>query len=260
MSTRKNECKKDAASYKAITERWAKNKTLKSWFQGLSDVDRVDWFRRQHTLSSGSKRRFDEVSYTETSHKSTGQDDTERDHYQPYSEFLAAGLLRNESIATIEEAWKDIVEAPGCDALFVRGQWCVPKFVGVFRDKVSSIRQNQDIKRQKFIHDSDELTSLFASGSALLQNNLDNIKGAKTKELVQAPTVDCTVADKPVTAPVPNLVLTGSLREVIQLLICFLPPTAHRESRVRTLPPLGRIWGGGRTSVKMQLGPMLLGD
>ncbi len=44
-----NECTKN---YKGITRRWRTNKKLQVWFAGLTEDERVDWYRKEKVKSS----------------------------------------------------------------------------------------------------------------------------------------------------------------------------------------------------------------
>ena len=43
LSSRALTCKADAASYKALTERWKQDRTLRAWFVALTPEDRKKW-------------------------------------------------------------------------------------------------------------------------------------------------------------------------------------------------------------------------
>ena len=82
MSTSRNGwCQKDTASYKSLSDRWQTCRRLKQWWSGLSAELQAEWFLKQQNLPAGTKRRFDEVEYEETTRDQQGDIEDERDDY-----------------------------------------------------------------------------------------------------------------------------------------------------------------------------------
>ena len=60
-----NRCTKDVASYKALADRWIKNRQLKLLWNSWNDEQRAQWYRKQHSLNAYKKRSFDDFVYEE---------------------------------------------------------------------------------------------------------------------------------------------------------------------------------------------------
>ena len=65
--TRVGVCVIDNAAYIALVKRWSKQRALKTWWGGMGDQDRLEWFLKQQTGQAGAKRKFDTVAYSEGS-------------------------------------------------------------------------------------------------------------------------------------------------------------------------------------------------
>ena len=203
--TKKGECKRDTASYKSLTERWSKDRRLRTWWNGLSPAETVEWYRKQHSISSGSKRKFDTVSVVETAVTSVSNDTREQDHWQPYWVFEKDGMAVGRTKAELETEWRNLVESPESEAQWVRGQWLVPRFTGVFKDKLQSDASVQAVSRAKTVESAEQLEETVAQGSKILQAYAESIQGPKQIYGAQ-PAVDTSIAEQPVTAaPVPVL-------------------------------------------------------
>ena len=58
-------CRPDVNSYASIVQRWSKDKKLKEWFTGMTDLERCEWYRKQQANGWGVKRKFDTITYNE---------------------------------------------------------------------------------------------------------------------------------------------------------------------------------------------------
>ena len=47
------QCARDTLSYKSISDRWAKNRQLRVWFQNMSPQEQIDWYRKQQGVAAG---------------------------------------------------------------------------------------------------------------------------------------------------------------------------------------------------------------
>ena len=89
----------------------------------MDESSRIDWCRKQQTLALGSKRKFDEVEYSEDGKKSVGQENCEQDHFTPWWLFLQDGLRVGKTATDVEASWQNEVDKPVSQAINVRGEW-----------------------------------------------------------------------------------------------------------------------------------------
>lgn len=158
------ECTRDVNSYKALADRWKNVRSLRKWWAGLTFDQQVEWYRKQHAGVPGTKRRFDDCTYQESSINEGGIEEEEQDHFQPWWLFRDHGLGAGRSLQQLEQEFREAVEKPGSDAIYRRGEWLVPRFAGVTRAKVARTLNRQDIMRKKSLEGTEQLTDLQASG------------------------------------------------------------------------------------------------
>ena len=94
--TKRGHCIRDVASYKSLTERWGKLRSLRTWWTNIAEDAQTDWYRRQQALKPGSKRSFDEVNYTEQVENKVGAQRRSSDHFQPWWLYKQSGLSAGE--------------------------------------------------------------------------------------------------------------------------------------------------------------------
>ena len=212
----KNVCAKDVASYKALTDRWVKVRALSTWWKSLNAEQQQEWYRRQQTLPSGSKRNFDEVVYTETAKERSGNEVRERDHFKPWWLFKNDGLSAGVSLQLLEQMWHDAVDNRTADAMHVRGQWCVAQFIGVMKDKVSTQEQEMATKRSKHVASVDQLRELTTGGLKAIEQYGAAYEGARTasSETVGIPETTATPSDHILKPPPAMQFSTAIEREV----------------------------------------------
>ena len=161
-------CSKDVNSCKGLSERWQKNRALRTWWLQLGLEQHANWYRKQHQIKPGSKRNYDELMYSDVATESVGEVQTERDHFKPWWFFKRDGLAGGQALADIERYWLNAVENRTADALLVRGEWCVAMFEGVFKAKRRSSMQSQNVSRSKNIENADQLAQLKEVGQQVL--------------------------------------------------------------------------------------------
>ena len=118
---RPDQCRKDSVSYKALSYRWSKARALKLWWDNQAHDGRVLWFRKQHALQPGAKRKFEDLNYTDSSADSRFRQTGEVDMWQTFEDFETGKLLRGWASLDILAAFKDIVEKHSSECLYVRG-------------------------------------------------------------------------------------------------------------------------------------------
>lgn len=212
--TKRDECAKDVASYKSLSDRWRVVRQLRVWWHSLSPEQQTEWFRKQQSASPGSKRKFDECVYEEAGTASTGDEEREQDHFQPWWLFRDQAKAAGTTLQVIEQNWKDAIDNPESDAIFRRGQWLVPRFAGVFRDKKASNTNSQTTKRLKQPESVENLQDLHANGQKMLKEFFKKHVGARTLvDDSDAPHIDRQGEDVEFVSP-PSVIGTAVQREV----------------------------------------------
>ena len=216
----KNVCSKDVASYKALTDRWSKNRALSGWWKSLSPEGQQQLDIRQHTLPAGSKRNFDEVMYSEIARESAGNEQRERDHFKPWWLFKNDGIAAGLSIQSLENMWQDAVDNRTADAVFVRGQWCVAQFIGVLKDRTTSQTQDMVTKRTKAVESVDSLRELVAGGKKAIDSYGQAHEGARTmaQDTLGIPQTTATPQDH-ILKPPPAMQFSTAIEKEVATMI-----------------------------------------
>lgn len=194
--TRKNECVRDVASYMSLTKRWAKSRPLRAWWCRLKADEKVMWYRKQHQLTPGSKRTFDEISYQETARSSTGKEERDQDHFKPWKIFRDDALAAGRKLQDIEAEWRDAIENQSADCRWERGQWLVAEYRGLIVDRLRSDTQESSSTRSKRIETTDELAAFQQSGKAMHASYMEGYRGAHTpRDISREPRVDAAAGE-----------------------------------------------------------------
>lgn len=93
MSTRHNVCGARARAYVSLCVRWQKAKAINTWWGGLGEPAQVDWYRREGVLPAGTKKKYDQISLSESSEKFGESDEDEIDDSITWKWFKRWGLL-----------------------------------------------------------------------------------------------------------------------------------------------------------------------
>ena len=145
---RRNVCIKDTRSYKSLTERWAKNRTLKIWWDVLLPDARINGFCKNQECQLGEKRKHGEITHGDSSIQQEHMGEEELDHFIPWDLFEEKGLRRGRNSTELEAEFIGIVQSGEYECLFRRNQWLVPKFCGVERRRGwRNIQQSADERR-----------------------------------------------------------------------------------------------------------------
>ena len=195
-------CLLDAASYKALSDRWLKQPKLKTWWKKKDAAGQMDWYRRQQSLTTGTKRRFDEVLYEEETKREVKDNDVEDDFFMTWKVFRRMELSAGGRIADIEAEWKRLVESSDSEAEWRRSQWCIPEFQGFHRLKEDGTVTSSGSKRRKAVESAEQMAELNASGDKMLEQTLSVLKGAVCAPVLDMPHVDTSELEQPTTVKV----------------------------------------------------------
>jgi hypothetical protein len=216
ISVRPNVCNADNNAYAALTKRWAKNRQLKVWWEGLSDPQQVDWYVKQSAHPSGVKRCFDELTYVETATTAIEHVNGEVDRLLPWKIFRRNGLMSGQTEMQLEKEFVDLTTNARAECRFVRGEWLVPEFQGMDVRKDKREIQAQVNMRSAVITSSEQLATLNRSGQILLENFATSCPQISMAPSTDGPKTDAGVQDQPVGALPINIILQQVHREVGQ--------------------------------------------
>lgn len=128
---RPNVCEPDTLSYKSLSDRWRVNRSVKTWWDALSEDQKTHWFLKQQETPSGSRRRFDMVTYEETTQDFGEHVEDEIDGWIPWRYYKLERLLEGKQLADIVREWERDINDPKIEAKQVRGEWLLPVFKGL---------------------------------------------------------------------------------------------------------------------------------
>ncbi len=117
-----------------------------------------------------SKRNYDVVVHTDTSQTKAYEDNAEEDLFEPFDILEIRMLRRGKTITETEQAFRDIVESPNVECLYVRKQWLAPKFSGLRRKGGVCLEQLSSTARSAIIENPDSVRNLQASGQKLISS------------------------------------------------------------------------------------------
>ena len=211
-------CTKDVLSYKSLTERWSRNRSLKTWWDKQSEPQQVGWYREQHTVRRGTKRKMD-VMYADKSSSLAYNYEENADRWIPYEVYLREELPKKQkSEAELLIAFRNIVENSLSHCRWERNEWCIPRWDGILNRAGHGTQQESSSSRQvSHLDNSDELRQLQQGGAKLVEQfsaQLQGIRGAQ--ELgAEAPVCNAVPQDMP-TAPRPTDVIANVVNREVQ--------------------------------------------
>jgi len=209
------QCARDTLSYKSISDRWAKNRQLRVWFQNMSPQEQIDWYRKQQGVAAGKKRRFDEVTYADSTETSTGNEKKKRYHMMPWWLFYHYKHTAGQSDVSIAQEWKDAIEGKGAEAEYEDGQWCVSMFMGVFKDTVDSNLQVSRTQRQVQVQNADQLDELLRAGQSMRNSFSAQYRAPRALgDGTSAPVVDASPAEMPQSVQMADITMGAIQREL----------------------------------------------
>ncbi len=215
-------CTKDSTNYNALQARWSKNPQLRSWWNSLSEEEQCSWFNKWQGVSA--KRRFDDMSYFESTARSQEMIDDEFDSFVTWSTFKRDGIAEGRTVAMLERDWQDIIDSNRAECLFRRGEFLVPRFDGVQRRKRFRTSQLQEAKRGATVGTDSQLNQLWESGKQVLDRFATTCVAPLMPSPPQAPLVQSSAIDQPSHPSTPDLMFQCIEREVIEELGRGTPP------------------------------------
>ena len=192
-------CIRDVQSYKSISERWVRNRPLKGWWDSQNEMEQANWYRKQHGLKRGEKRKF-EATYSDLSNRRAWTNYDNIDRWVPFHIYLQIELpkgLKNE--AEIRAEFNDIVARCQSDCRWERNEWCIPIWQGMELRRGTGLEQVSSTSRVAVeVESSEDLRAMQAVGARLLTDftsSFERVQGASDPS--SAPMPDVSVSEQP---------------------------------------------------------------
>ena len=190
-------CRADDLNYKSLTQRWAKDRSLKTWWQAKSEEQKTAWFVSQQSFSnSGQKRKFDQIGYADESVKTSGTMERDLDHFQTFEIWSAPKLLQGKTLPQLEREWQSLIQDSTTEAIMRRGQWLIPCWQGIVRERNSGEEQRSVSSRSSQIETPEQLQQLQSAGRLLLDAHAASVAPAG-QVYAQQPSVISDISDQP---------------------------------------------------------------
>ena len=213
MSTgRVNVCQLDNTSYKGLATKWGKQRCLKTMWDTWDETQQATWFRTQQGLEAGSKRKYDDLLFSEVGKNIVDDLEQEQDMYVPWPKFRDAQLMMGVSLPDAEKKWVELVDDPATGAIWRRQQWCIPEFAGIMKAKEVRHSQGFESRRTATVSSADQFQDLHRSAASLLNTFSDSIH-RPTQRQSSAPPVLRQILEQATRPEVPDLVANVIQRE-----------------------------------------------
>ena len=211
-------CTPDVLSYKSLSERWGRNRALKTWWDKQSEPQQQAWYRDNHAVRRGTKRKMD-VMYADKSSSIAYNFEENADRWIPYEVYLREELPKQQmSEPELKIAFRNIVETSQSHCRWERNEWCIPRWDGIQKKEGSGTQQESSSSRTASnVDNSDELRQLQQAGGKLVEQFSSQFQGIRgAKELgAEAPTCNAVPQDMP-TAPRPTDVISNVVNREVQ--------------------------------------------
>ena len=175
------------------------------------------WYKKQHTLERGAKRRYDNAEHKDASSQLAFIQNAKVDGWQTFEDYETGKLIRGIPVETIRRDFQQIVELCRSECKFVRGQWLIPKFGGLQRLQGTAAEQRADTSRSATIDSSEQLRQLQGQSTRLLDQYTRAFVSTPGTDILpdNMPEITANPADQP-RAPTPVDVLGSAVtREVL---------------------------------------------
>jgi hypothetical protein len=211
-------CTPDNSSYKALSDRWKTNSSLRVWWNGLTEEGQTQWYRKWQTVEKGQKRKFDECTYIEQQTDEAVRQEGAVDRYIPWKLFRRHGFLDGASEAELIKDFQNMVQDPHITCKFERGEWLVPEFQGTESFIGNRAVSSTSMSRSASVQSQTQLNQLLLSGRQMLTNQTCALTSAAQSSSpgppVTNPQCRARIEDQPPVQDAPKLFCNAVLREV----------------------------------------------
>jgi hypothetical protein len=206
-------CIKDNKSYNGLVVRWAKNPKLRVWWNGMSAEDQTQWFRKWQSVSA--KRRYDDIAFSDASYRAEEDIMDEVDAYIPYWMFRRDELRAGKQDRQIVQEWQELIDSNKKECKFQRGEWLVPRFMGVEKRKRAVSGQSWTASRKAAVENEAQLNSLVQSSGQVLDRWRSQSAAPLSLGSTDAPTVQSMPEDQPQAAKHEDVMIGCISREAL---------------------------------------------
>ena len=214
--SKKGHCNKDVASFKSLSDRWQKQRCLRNWWTGMDKDGQCEWYHKQQEVAKGTKRKFDDVIFQESSKKVAQDVEKELDTCIPWWMFKNEQLSIGNSVDDAATNWQQAIDEAGSEAIWRRGQWLLPRFSGVTLAKEKIQTNEREVIKQNFVGDSDELKDLVSKSDKSLDAffNSGQRPALCSQDTKDMPQVERVLKDETVYRPPVDIVIQSCEKEV----------------------------------------------
>ena len=205
-------CAADNNSYAALQQRWARNRKLKDWWNGLNAADQTKWFQKWQQFDT--RKRFDTLKFIERTVESFEMIEDDVDAWMTYDKFYLEKKLLGLADPAIEGQWRDIVNGRRAECIYRRNQWLIPRYEGFERRVRRRLSQELESQRSISVEDAEQLTNLLLRGRETLMQARGSVQPTLTIEGRAGPSVISTPGDQPAGPQPANMMLDNVEREV----------------------------------------------
>ena len=220
-----NCCAACKSNYKYLTDRWARDKKLKKWFQSKTPEQKQTWFQ-QRKKNKSNRRSFEDLGYEEADIQEVHEGEDELDHYKPWSLYKRHRLQEGHTLEEAKQYWAEDLADDTIDKKFVRGQWCIAEFEGVMAARGNKRAIQISSKRGTQLQSQADLDRLEASGKATLNQAAKSFATtvARSRRSLDEPELDEGDVELPASLPTPVSVLASVMQKEVKLSSCHHRP------------------------------------
>ena len=204
-------CEGDVRSYASIQTRWAGNRELRSWFKGLTPLDRVDWYVKQQQNDTGKKRNIDSMMYNDTYSNKAIRREGEIDVFIPWRIYRRRALADGEDATQAAYNFINSIQNNRVSCRFHRGEWHVPEYQGLRIETGQELAQGHTVNRGGVVETAAELAERTIVGESLLKKQIDANQGcsnqAQNALRADTPSINASMAAQPAIVPQVSIVM-----------------------------------------------------
>jgi len=194
-------CKKDIANYRSLTNKWTRDRRLRTWWGNLKPEAQTLWFQKWQQMPQGSKRRFDECFGEELTREQEYCDEHAVDDWLHLRAYKAFRRQENPFMQLadqdLEEEFSDLVKNNQSHCRWDRNQWHVPIYRGITRgvggrtsqEAISGARRRlaNELETREFLSNSRRNIDACAATVQGVPNIPDGTIQSEATEADQAP-------------------------------------------------------------------------
>ena len=211
---RVNTCKRDALSYKSVAARWAKDKSLRVWWQAQSPDEKTAWYIKQQSQGNGQKRSCDELTHQEFSSKQVKQARLKEVVYIPYDIWGSRAKNQSKNKQQLEMEWNAKVADHAEGAIYENELWHLLEYQGIKIQEGLEITTGSTIARQTEVTSAEQLRDIMDRSSQVRNAVMSDFNGITMKKAESPFAADADPLAQPVIREPTDHVLLSMRRQV----------------------------------------------